>query len=73
MTGMKYIVVDDGGFELPELFHQVVQHTTAARGRKVVGAGFFDGTHAGGESVGLGIKSRPVDTEIIRSALRTSL
>ena len=75
MTGLKYIVINDRDMEIPILFHQCVQHKDVA-GRlsdSVVSAGFWNGTSAYGESVGLNLKSRPEDTDLISRAIRFSL
>lgn len=38
----KYIIVNDGGFELPVIFDSLINHSTAAIGMKVVSAGKLD-------------------------------
>ena len=68
---MKYVIFLNlqFGFEIPVVFHSVVPHESISMaGCKAVAAGFYtpdQGAH--GESIGLGLRSRPQDTEIITS------
>ena len=69
---MKYIMVKVGENDLPIIFPEIIQHKDIAAvfKHKVVSAGFLQLNHGGkletvGESVGLNIKMRPIDIEVI--------
>ena len=73
---MKYIILQVGETELPFIFPELVQHKDIASIFKhpIISAGFFEHNERGalscfGESVGLNIKSRPKDIELIRLEL----
>ncbi len=75
MNQMKYIIVDNGQWDAPVIFDEGVQHFNMAQNvpGKVIAAGFIrwtpDGLECYGDSVSLGIASRPEDTEIINKML----
>ena len=70
---MKYIIIDDGGLEVPVIFPPHWDHAQTAQkfpGRDVISAGFVkrDGSgylYVTGKSVSLGLESRPDDLGII--------
>lgn len=73
---MKYIVVDDGLTDCPYIFPQHLQHfyMLSLVGGEIMSAGFVVFTPKGlecyGESISLGVKSRPdVDTKLIKSLI----
>ena len=73
---MKYIIFDDGLNENPVIFPTHIPHTKVALLPlgEPISAGFLDeNLTAGGESVGLKLKSRPEDTEIIRRLFRAKM
>jgi len=66
---MKYIIAmnEDLEIEFPVLFPDAIQHADVTVERStVVSAGFFDGISCWGQSVSLGLCSRPEDTKIVR-------
>jgi hypothetical protein len=73
--GMKYIIVEALGYEIPFIFPGVIQHSTMRQRLcmgQVVSAGYVCLNENGllecqGESVGMKIKSRPQDSDLIRS------
>lgn len=79
MKNMKYIILESKIGLLPVIFSKWADHDTMAdmtkmallRGRgsisaKAVSAGFIDANgKCSGESVSLGLKSRPIDTQLI--------
>ena len=68
---VKYIVVKEPvfGMEVPVTFPEVIPHPTVEiKNGQVVSAGFYSATlGAYGGSTGLGLNSRPQDTELIRT------
>lgn len=71
---MKYVIIDDGGIEVPFIFPCFWNHDDMARvieGRgNVVSAGFLKRDDLGnlyvtGKSVSLGVVCRPEDLELI--------
>jgi hypothetical protein len=67
---MKYLIVQSTGCDLAILFDEILSHKDVAGTRQVVSAGFCD--HLGnvfGESVTLGLNSKPEDTWIIRASM----
>lgn len=76
MRKMKYIVVDDGLSDNPYIFPDHIQHfyMLSVVGGKIISAGFVRFTpeelECYGESLSLGIKSRPIcDTQLIKSLI----
>lgn len=76
MKKMKYIVVDDGLSDCPYIFPPHLQHfyMLSCVGGEIISAGFVmftpEGLECYGESISLGIKSRPeVDTKLIKSLI----
>lgn len=72
MKQMKYIIVDNGSWMSPYIFHEGVQHFEMANEvpGKVTSAGFIRFTSKGlecyGDSYSLGIKSKPEeDTRLV--------
>jgi hypothetical protein len=74
----KYIIVECGGREEAIICSNLMQHSDAADGRKVVSGGFFQIFKDGegqidvctfGESVSLRKKSREEDTKIVKRTL----
>ena len=76
----KYIIYDDDLLDVAVIFSNHIQHDSMAMtiGCKPISAGFveIDGTKNGepraiafGESVSLGLKSRPQDSKIIQKML----
>ena len=72
----KYIIVEQGGHEVPFVFSELNQHADVARalGGKVTGAGFCfideDRYHCYGESISCNVKSRgEVDDKILNRLL----
>lgn len=72
----KYIIVNTYGLEMPIVFNPVLQHKDVANGLRPVSAGFcYRNDHpigsfsVYGESVSLGIKSRPEDKGILEKYL----
>ena len=76
----KYIIYDDDLLDIAIVFPNHIQHNTMATmiGCKPISAGFveIDGTKndepraiAFGESISLGLKSRPQDSKIIQKML----
>jgi len=74
MSKIKYVVFDNGLVEDMIIFSDLTQHADVARGLEVVSAGFiqiFDGVCCYGDSISLGVKSRPEEDEkIARRVLR---
>jgi hypothetical protein len=73
---LKYIMLKVGRENLPIIFPEVIQHTDIAKvfNHPVTSAGFLQLNHRGkletvGESVGLKIKARPFDVEVINLEL----
>jgi len=72
--GLKYVMIDDG---IPIVFSDALVHADVASGfskSMITGAGFVgkdaDGSfYAYGESLSLGIKSKPTDTKVIKRVL----
>jgi hypothetical protein len=73
---VKYIIVDQGGLDIPLVFSEILVHAEVARAYpgRVVSAGFVsfraspDGdltADAWGESISLNVASRPEDSGII--------
>ena len=66
---VKYIIVEDGGTELPIMFNPILSHKQVAGGAKVVGAGEVGlyptaeriNVSCWGKSVTLGVESRGED------------
>ncbi len=75
MKQMKYIIVDNGSWHSPYIFHEGVQHFEMAQNvpGKVIAAGFIrwtpDGIECYGNSISLGIASRTEDTTLINKML----
>lgn len=69
---LKYIIVENGGLEMPIIFNETFNHSFIAEPhRKVVSAGFVILTRDGqvsayGKSTTLGIDSRETDSELIK-------
>lgn len=78
MKKMKYIIVDNGQWEAPVIFDEATQHYTMAQNvfGEVVAAGFVvfrpEGLECYGESISLGIESRPEDSKLINKMLGVS-
>lgn len=73
---MKYIVVQNPTTEGPEalLFCESLAHSHAANGRMVFSAGLCNvAGEVWGHSEGLGIKSRPADSALVKLALTIAL
>jgi hypothetical protein len=80
---LKYVVVQDGGLELPIIFPAVLDHNKVCPGLKVIAAGEVsispDGLTAlrcspWGQSVTLGVKCRVIeDRELITRELNRPL
>jgi hypothetical protein len=77
-TAWKYIIIQEGGLEIPILFPEILPHKDMAKGKVVISAGFVSmesyedaiGIKCYGESVTLGKESRPiVDGDIIEAML----
>jgi len=71
MDRAKYIIVQDGGLELPVIFSPLLKHSEVAGQRRIVAAGFCDISNnevaCWGKSVSLDIESRPEeDAKLIR-------
>ena len=69
---MKYIIVDDGGIEMPIVFPVFWNHSKVAMGIRGIplSAGFIKRDNTGrlyvsGGSVSLNLKSRPEDLDLI--------
>ena len=75
MGQMKYIIVDNGQWDAPVIFDESTQHFTMAANTPgtVIAAGFVrfttDGLECYGQSISLGIKSRPEDTKLINKMI----
>ncbi len=71
MRKMKYIVMDNGQWDAPVIFDEAVQHfeMVGYLSGTLLSAGFVVFTPTGlecyGESISLGVKARPEDTELI--------
>jgi len=70
---LKYIMLKVGENDLPIIFPEVIRHLDVAKAfsHEVVSAGFLQLNNKGkletvGESVGLDIKTRPIDIEVIK-------
>jgi hypothetical protein len=74
---MKYIILEECDMEVAIIFDELLKHKQIAAGRKVISAGFVQLTNIGpaayGESDGLGIKSRPQDSDIIKESMARKL
>jgi len=74
---MKYIILDDGGLEMPVIFPPHWDHAETAQkfpGREVLSAGFVGRQDGGalyvwGRSQSLNLPARPEDLEIIHRVL----
>lgn len=76
---MKYIVINDGGLEIPIIFPSLLQHKTVAGEKEVVSAGelslFADingvsvRASVWGKSVGLNVCSRQKDINLIEKMM----
>lgn len=76
MRQMKYIVMDNGQWDAPVIFDEATQHFEMAQNipGEIISAGFIhwtpDGIECYGESISLGVKSRPTeDTTMINKML----
>lgn len=71
---MKYIIVSQHDLEMAIIFDEILSHRWVANDRPVVSAGMCNKQGvAWGESVTLGIKSRPQDTEILQESIKRQL
>lgn len=68
MNKMKYIIIDNGGYDTPVIFDEATDHSMMASDsfgfkKNVVAAGFVrfssDGLYCYGRSISLKIESRP--------------
>jgi hypothetical protein len=77
---MKYIIIDSEGIEVAVIFDELLKHDQVGAGHKVVSAGQVNLNAGGttgpttyGKSVGLGLKPRPEDEDLIEAAIQRRL
>jgi len=77
MDKLKYIIVDNNGLETPIIFPVILGHTEVKTPKKVISGGFVyiyikDNNiqvNCFGESITLKVKSREIDSKIIKKLL----
>ena len=73
MSFSKYIIIDNGGVEVPIVFDEILSHKEMSYNKTVISAGFLDvwenEVSVFGESVTLNIKSRKEDAILIKKML----